>query len=140
MSDPQTKVPDWGYCVMCGGPPLSRPADALVEEWQVSAASETEVCAVCGQPWKLHPGTPPPPPPIGKFHLFTYDHYYPDGGMEDYRGSYATLDDACAIARTSVREYQHVLDSERMIVWKLSAGGGATWSAAPAEPQLDSPL
>jgi hypothetical protein len=29
-----------------------------------------------------------------RFLVFTYDHYYPGGGMNDFRGSFDTLEEA----------------------------------------------
>lgn len=42
-----------------------------------------------------------------KFHLFQYDNYYPSGGMSDYKGSYATLEEARA-------------DMERYDFWEIA--------------------
>ena len=45
------------------------------------------------------------------FHLFTFDEYYPGGGMEDYRGSFPTVEEAQAAFVLENRPFGNIAGS-----------------------------
>jgi hypothetical protein len=46
------------------------------------------------------------------FLLFCGDRYYPLGGAEDYKGQYATLEDAVEAGKASRHDWYNILDIE----------------------------
>lgn len=51
-----------------------------------------------------------------RFLLFTYETYYPEGGMNDFNSSYRTLEEATERGRHLIKElyfaHAHVFDRE----------------------------
>ncbi len=43
-----------------------------------------------------------------KFHLFTGDRYYPNGGIGDYSGAYATVEDALSWVLYTNPDWYHI--------------------------------
>lgn len=46
---------------------------------------------------------------MNTFFLFTFDEYYPSGGMNDLRGSFASIEDARAEKNKSDYEYFQIV-------------------------------
>lgn len=42
--------------------------------------------------------------------LFSGDHYYPDGGWDDFQGAYATISEAKAAREPSDFKWAHIVD------------------------------
>ncbi len=45
------------------------------------------------------------------FFLFAGDVYYPGGGWEDYKGEYATYDEAIMAAESSKCDWWHIVNT-----------------------------
>lgn len=53
-----------------------------------------------------------------RFVLFSFNDYYPAGGMNDYNGSFDTLEEAQIKSSYSDCLYQEILDLEKsQLVW-----------------------
>jgi hypothetical protein len=46
-----------------------------------------------------------------KFHVFTFDSYYPGGGVNDLAGSFATAEEAQAAALDSLEDHYQIVES-----------------------------
>ena len=57
--------------------------------------------------------------------LFAYDRYYPDGGLADIQGVYATPEDAQVAKRENRRRYDHldivVIDTDSLSAMEVAA-------------------
>ena len=47
-----------------------------------------------------------------RYLVFTYDCYYPQGGWNDFRASFETLEEARKFCADSRRDYKEIIDSE----------------------------
>lgn len=46
------------------------------------------------------------------FHLFTFDQYYPQGGFNDYQGSFDSVKEALQAAKDTMRDYYQIMRSD----------------------------
>ncbi|OZA30484.1 MAG: hypothetical protein B7X93_03055 [Hydrogenophilales bacterium 17-61-9] len=54
-----------------------------------------------------------------RFMLFTYNQFYPDGGVSDCDVSFDTLEEAIAAAENETADFKEILDlDERKVVWE----------------------
>lgn len=47
-----------------------------------------------------------------RYLVFAYECYYPNGGWNDFKGSYDTLEEAKVAAKLCKREYNQIVDGE----------------------------
>lgn len=62
-----------------------------------------------------------------RYWLFTYNQYYPVGGINDYQGSYDTVEECknriVEVNKHWYHEHYHILDTQDMVIVEISEYG-----------------
>lgn len=62
---------------------------------------------------------------FNRYHVYTFDGYYPEGGWNDFSASFATLEEAKEQSDEFPGEFQQIVDVgfEEIVAYRRKSGG-----------------